>query len=356
MDELTTLYRDNNDYYRNFQEGDFFTERNIATRRHGRGVRYEGDDGLFTQSWFPICRSSELTAGQVIARGFLDGHVAVFRGENGQASVVSAYCPHIGAHLARGRVVGNELECAFHRWSFDQGGKCSRTGCGDRVPPRANLFKYPTAERYGLVWAFNGEDPQWSVPDIGRPDDALDFHPEILHVDINNDPWVFMTNTFDYNHFRCVHSMRFEDPTSNIRWTDHSATYRLTGTIEDTGDAIDYNMGIFGNNIYWQNGTVNGKWFSFLFPACIHRPGTMRCYFIIAAEKGDGSPEDRSRVEEILNYGMELEKLIVSQDLNILNTMRLTKGNLTKADIALSMFMDHVRRIPRVHPGADYIR
>ena len=158
--DVTRLYDENNAYYEPYQNGAFFTEYNIARRRHGNGVVCEGDDGLFTQSWYPICRSSEVPPGEVIGRGFLDGQVAVFRGESSEVSAVSAYCPHIGAHLARGQVVGDELECAFHRWTFDAAGQCTRTGCGDRVPPRSSLFKYPTVERYGLVWIFNGEDPQ----------------------------------------------------------------------------------------------------------------------------------------------------------------------------------------------------
>lgn len=350
--DVTRLYDENNAYYEPYQDGAFFTEYNIAKRRHGNGVVYEGDDGLFTQSWYPICRSREVPVGEVIGRGFLDGQVAVFRGESGGVSAVSAYCPHIGAHLARGQVVGDELECAFHRWTFDAAGHCTRTGCGDRVPAGSSLFKYPTVERYGLVWIFNGVDPQWSIPEIGWDDNDLVFHSDIPHVDINNDPWVFMTNTFDYNHFRCVHGMQFKDPTKNIQWTDHSATYHLAGNITTTGNTFDYNLGIYGNNIFWQNGEADGRWFTFLFPACIHRPGTMRCYFIIAAKKSD----DTAAAEEILNYGMELERTIVGQDLEILNSMRLTRGNLTKSDVALGMFVNHIAKLPRVNPGGDYIR
>jgi hypothetical protein len=70
----------------------------------------EGEDGLFTQSWFVVCPSRDLKPGQVIGRGFLDGRVAIYRGENNKAQVLSAYCPHLGADVSNGFVVGNHLQ------------------------------------------------------------------------------------------------------------------------------------------------------------------------------------------------------------------------------------------------------
>lgn len=50
----------------------------------------------------------------------------MFRGQDGEAYVVDAYCPHLGANLAvGGRVVGNCIECPFHGWQFrGNDGKC----------------------------------------------------------------------------------------------------------------------------------------------------------------------------------------------------------------------------------------
>ena len=50
----------------------------------------------------------------------------MFRGEDGKAYVLDAYCPHLGANLAvGGQVVGNCIECPFHGWRFNgNDGKC----------------------------------------------------------------------------------------------------------------------------------------------------------------------------------------------------------------------------------------
>ena len=61
----------------------------------------------------------------------------VFRGEDGKARVLSAYCLHMGANLANGEVIGSEIRCPFHHWDYDCTGQCVRTGVGDKPPGRA---------------------------------------------------------------------------------------------------------------------------------------------------------------------------------------------------------------------------
>src|SRR5688500_16086181 len=96
----------------------------VQRRQLGPHVPAEGEKRVFTQSWFPICMSSELPPGAVKGVSFLGGRVVAFRGEDGKASVVSAYCPHLGADLSVGSVAGNSLRCAYHQWEFDKGGNC----------------------------------------------------------------------------------------------------------------------------------------------------------------------------------------------------------------------------------------
>ena len=53
--------------------------------------------------------------------------LAVFRGEDGRAHALDAYCCHNGANLAAGGLVkGSCLECPFHGWQFrGDDGKCT---------------------------------------------------------------------------------------------------------------------------------------------------------------------------------------------------------------------------------------
>ena len=61
-------------------------ERRTGPRKRFRAVPIpaEGENGLFTESWFPICPSFEVPPGKVIGRTFLDGRVVVYRTEDGR--------------------------------------------------------------------------------------------------------------------------------------------------------------------------------------------------------------------------------------------------------------------------------
>ncbi|XP_057675559.1 cholesterol 7-desaturase nvd isoform X2 [Corythoichthys intestinalis] len=97
-------------------------------------------------------------------------NLAVFRGEDGKAHVLDAYCPHLGANLAvGGRVVGSCIECPFHGWQFQgDSGKCENIPYAEKVPDFAKVDVWHSCEVNGqiLVWFHcDGEEPQWTVPE-----------------------------------------------------------------------------------------------------------------------------------------------------------------------------------------------
>jgi len=86
--------------------------------------------------------------------------------------VQTAWCPHLGADLSGGQIVEGRLRCPYHHWSFDGSGACAHIASGDKIPPAARIFTYPTAEAWGIVWAFNGETPDYPVPGIPDADET----------------------------------------------------------------------------------------------------------------------------------------------------------------------------------------
>ncbi len=50
----------------------------------------EGENGVFTESWFPLCKSSEIAPGEMRGIDFLDGRVVVMRDQQGEVHVLSA--------------------------------------------------------------------------------------------------------------------------------------------------------------------------------------------------------------------------------------------------------------------------
>ena len=73
-----------------------------------------------------------------------DGHeIAVFQVE-GQVYAIANSCPHEGNPLIEGDVLGGNLTCAYHAWTFDLAtGSCL---VGDEAARR-----YPVEVRDGVV-------------------------------------------------------------------------------------------------------------------------------------------------------------------------------------------------------------
>ncbi len=329
---------------------------NHMRKRHTMPVPAEGSDGLFTQSWFAICRSQDIQVGEVKGFGFLDGRIVVYRGENGEIRVMSAYCPHLGADLATGKVIGNDVQCGFHHWTFDQDGMCSGNQIGE-VPPRlACLFNFPCREKYGVIWAFNGNEATWEIPSFSVPEEDL-----LIRVEYDNpvypcDPWTICANTPDWQHLITNHEFEFDTDElyKQIKWTDNSMSYDLKGKMAE--GPLDMHSEIHGTSIFMTaglyGGMINYKMAAFGIP----KPGFTQALFIMAVPKPDGSPGSVDHAEECLDRAYRISLRVTGDDRPIIHSWRYQPGFLTRVDRALAKYMELVRNYPRAHPSADFIR
>lgn len=324
--------------------------------RHVLKVIPQGENGHFSQSWYPICRSSELEAGQVIARPFLDGQVAVYRTEAGEARVVSSYCVHMGADLSGGRVVGDTLQCAFHGWQYGEGGRCVRTKIGAKAPKSAAIFAFPTRERWGLIFAFNGDEALWELPDLDRPDDEL-MVIERPVVHLKCDPEMITANAFDWQHFATLHDFHAKedaDP-ATIQWGRYDTGYVFEG-YHWLGEETTYKIHIYGTNIYTQQGSLDGYWYAMLNPMGIPRTGECIFYMQILVPRGEDTQAARTFADYKGEALADMEMRFIAQDIPILNKLHFAPGHLLKEDKQFAQFLDWLKRYPRANPAMNYLR
>lgn len=156
--------------------------------------------------WYVVARSGELKK-RPIARRLHGRSLVVFRDGNGVARVLDGLCPHRGAALARGRVVGNCIECPYHGWQFDGAGNCQLVPAGNlkqRIPPQFHTASFPVVEQQGLIWTTLGT-PVTPVPPRF---DVLD-DPKLATVCyVSTQPVTFdwwIDNTLDFAHIPYVH-------------------------------------------------------------------------------------------------------------------------------------------------------
>jgi phenylpropionate dioxygenase-like ring-hydroxylating dioxygenase large terminal subunit len=326
----------------------------IERTREVQVMPSEGDDGLFTQSWFPICTSEELPVGSIFGQQFLGGRVVAFRGADGTARVMSAYCAHVGGDLSVGTVVGNSVVCRFHRWQYDSDGRVERTGAGDPPPSKACLFRFPTAERYGMVWAFNGKQALWELPALPYPEEGL-LCSVRQPFGYDGDPWWFAANTFDFNHIEQLHGLSLggKFPDEEIEWTQYHARYKLG--MERWGDKdASWEFGTYGSNIFKGWGIFEGRWYAEIAGRSLPRPGRSEVYMSILTRRLENESEEQHRAFHARILQNELD--LVAEDKPVLQTLRFQQGYLTKSDKALGKFLDYIRAYPRANPAQDFIR
>jgi phenylpropionate dioxygenase-like ring-hydroxylating dioxygenase large terminal subunit len=189
----------------------------------------------FVQGWYWALASRKLSRGKVKPVTLLGRKLAVYRGHDGVTRAVDAYCPHMGAHLAEGRVDGQALRCFFHDWKFDASGICVEAP-SLKSPPKACIRTWPTEEKYGLIWIWTGQ---------GEPKEAIPFVPELEDCEVdashghrfekNCHPNVVMINAIDAHHFNTVHNLPVELLFKSEKVNPNAMTFSNTTKIPDKG-------------------------------------------------------------------------------------------------------------------------
>ncbi len=159
------------------------------------------------EGWYWAMPSRRLKRGRTCAFTFFGRELVLYRSESGRVTALDAYCPHMGAHLAEGKVEGEALRCLFHYWKFDAQGKCAEIPCQSEcsfVPP---IQAWHVAEKYGLIWLWAGYEPTHTLPFV--PELENDECETLLANRFTKacHPSVMMINAIDAQHFNSVHHL-----------------------------------------------------------------------------------------------------------------------------------------------------
>lgn len=111
-------------------------------------------------AWYPVLRSHELTAERPLPVKLFGDPLVLFRDAAGRPACFLDACPHRFVPLSLGKVRGGNLECAYHGWAYDGGGRCVRLPFlpeGQPIPRSAVACAYPCVEEDGAVWVWAGD-------------------------------------------------------------------------------------------------------------------------------------------------------------------------------------------------------
>lgn len=195
--------------------------------------------------WFMVAYSDELATGEVKPLYYFGRDLVLWRGEDGKARVTDAYCKHLGAHMGHGgRVKGNNLECPFHAWEYNETGSVVAVPYAKKIPPSAarpckNQWQTSEVNKQILTWYHpHGEAPKWDPVgfDEVHSDDWTEYdkHEWIVYGPVQN----MAENGVDAAHFKYIHGTD-SFPDYDIEFEGHSRTASVDAKMPTPKGVVD---------------------------------------------------------------------------------------------------------------------
>lgn len=314
--------------------------------------------------WYFAMPSGDLKKGETKSFQLCGQELVLFRGEDGNVGVLDAYCPHMGTHLGKGKVVGNHVRCFFHHWQFDREGSCKLIPCQKDIPAKAIVPSYAVCEKFASIWIY---------PAASAPHALSDFREDELKGELtitfgkayerSCHHHVTMINGIDPQHLKTVHDLEIEmsveiaepqegnlidfELTGKIgkgNWREKLATFFLG---EKYSYAMRYDHGNNGYLSLMKNVTFYGRKWPSLHMIFAYRPieqGRMLVQPIYLTKK-------RNSVA-----GMLLSSILLfmtkraffalqGEDGAVYENMRFFPGNLLPIDRPVAQFIQYVNKL-----------
>ena len=313
------------------------------------------------QSWYGVARSHEVERGRVTA-GELGRHrIALWRGADGGVHALHARCAHLGADLASGHVVDEQLRCPFHHWRYSADGRawppCSTAG------PERRVFSYPTAERFGMVWVWNGPTPLASLPEF-EGWRAADLIPSALRPKaIPCHPHLVTSNGLDTQHMDALHGLTLAGEPVVDEPAEHRVRVRLTLSLEGAGlerllrtvvgPTVQIVFSTWGGNVATVEGRVGHFPLLVVFSMTPTSTGhsTSRTQFLRPGRSAGGALA-ASRLTLLITAAVMGR--VLHGDREVLDRLRFRPG-LAPEDCALAAVIRQVDRMPVFDPDPQWL-
>jgi phenylpropionate dioxygenase-like ring-hydroxylating dioxygenase large terminal subunit len=300
------------------------------------------------RAWHLVCPSESLRPGQVMGWSLGGRELVLFRGQGGGVFALSAHCAHMGTHLGKGTVVGDQLRCPLHHWRFDGGGACRAVPRQPDATGRPGQRPFPVVERFGAILVFNGPVVLFPPPEVGAPDLTWRTGPPVT---VRCDWLPIVANSFDIEHLRTVHHRELWDAPTVERADPFTLRLRYTSRVTGTGLSDRLMKALSGNRIgvtiTLHGGTLIsvesdlGRTRSALVAGFRRTEEGMSVRMAFAARRGRLPGLDRLS----LSVSQWLFTSFLRRDLSVLHDMRFNAAGAAE-DPVLRQVMDFTASLP----------
>jgi phenylpropionate dioxygenase-like ring-hydroxylating dioxygenase large terminal subunit len=207
--------------------------------------------------WFYVAQTNAVAPGALQPVRRFGRDLVLWRGEDGTAHLQDAYCPHLGANIGvGGAVVGNTLQCPFHKWQFNGDGSVAAIPYAKQLNKKACLGTYPVREHYGNIMAWyhpHGAAPSFDMLAVPELDSGEYVGPLVQAHTIKTCIQEMAENTVDGAHFQTIHahpgeahyeSCVFDGPLMSMHTTQMFPSSRgpVPGTL--SSESAGYGFGV----------------------------------------------------------------------------------------------------------------
>lgn len=114
--------------------------------------------GINLNHWYAVARMVDVVD-RPVGITLWQQAIVIYRDQQGKIHALANRCPHRFVKLSRGRVVEDELECAYHGWRINPEGQCAAVPylADDQKLPTCQVDRYPVQEHDGFIWVFPGD-------------------------------------------------------------------------------------------------------------------------------------------------------------------------------------------------------
>jgi phenylpropionate dioxygenase-like ring-hydroxylating dioxygenase large terminal subunit len=166
---------------------------------------------VFRKFWHATVPLSSLQGETPQPFKLLGQDIVLFLDAQGRPAALQDRCCHRTAKLSKGRCFGGRLECGYHGWTYDSGGKVVRIPQyeeGRAIPAEYCTPAYRCEAKYGYAWVAL-EEPIAPIPDMPEFDapgwrTIFQFYERWA-----TSPLRALENSFDNSHFSFVHRATF---------------------------------------------------------------------------------------------------------------------------------------------------
>ncbi|TDV14918.1 aromatic ring-hydroxylating oxygenase subunit alpha [Paraburkholderia caballeronis] len=178
--------------------------------------------------WFPLC-PSDFIGKEPISLRRLGKKLVLWRDADGAVHALEDHCPHRGAPLSKGIVLGDRIACGYHGVQIRADGVVTSVpgspGC--KLEGSRAVQSFHVRESNGAVWLYNAQGNIDEPPPLRLPEQLTsgEFSSFLCYTEWNGSYRYVLDNVMDPMHGTYLHKQ-----SHSMALGDQSASFRIRDT------------------------------------------------------------------------------------------------------------------------------